>query len=117
MGKFSIGIKNATFYAFHGVYAAERAAGHHFAVSLSVDFDQSYFSREDLETTINYEVLFQIVDRRMAQSSKLLETVACDIIETCKKEWPHLLEVKIKIEKIGVQLGGKLENSFVELIA
>lgn len=117
MGKFSIGIKNATFYSFHGVYEAERASGHHFSVSLSVDFDQNYFSREDLETTINYEVLFQIVDRRMAQASKLLETVACDILDSCKKEWPHLLEVRIKIEKIGVQLGGKLENSFVELTA
>lgn len=115
MSSFSIGISNASFYAYHGVHPHENAMGHHFLVTIKVQFDASLFQSEQLDTTVNYEKLFRIAAEEMARPRKLLESVAMTMMDAIHKEWHYLTGASIRIEKIGVQLGGKLDNSFVEL--
>ena len=115
MSGFSIGITNAEFYAFHGVYAEENEMGHHFSVNFSVEFDHHLFKYEELDSTVNYEEMYRIVKTEMDKPRKLLESVATDIIKAARVQWPFAQHCRIRIEKIGVQLGGKLQHSFVEL--
>ncbi|HRD06831.1 MAG: dihydroneopterin aldolase [Saprospiraceae bacterium] len=115
MSVFTIGVTNAEFYAFHGVYEEENLMGHHFVVNFSIDFERDRFEYENLGSTINYETMYQIIKAEMDKPRKLLESVASDILQKARENWQHALHCRIKIEKIGVQLGGKVQNSFVSL--
>lgn len=115
MSVFTIGVTNAEFYAFHGVYEEENLTGHHFLVNFSIDFERDRFKYEDLGSTINYQTMYQIIKAEMEKPRKLLESVASDILLKARENWHHALHCRIKIEKIGVQLGGKVQNSFVSL--
>lgn len=115
MAIFTIGVTNAEFYAYHGVYEEENKMGHHFVVNFSLDFDSKEFTYENLESSIDYEAMYLLVKTEMEKPRKLLESVAEDILRISREKWPFALHGRLKIEKIGVQLGGKVQNSYVSL--
>jgi dihydroneopterin aldolase len=114
MGRVSL--EGLEFHAYHGVYPHERASGNWFEVDISVETDFSTGANTDeLEGTVNYEALFQIIKNEMEQPSKLLETVAEKIISDVLKELPSVLDVQLKISKINPPIGGKCRKASVSI--
>lgn len=113
---FTVGLKEATFYAFHGYYEEERKMGNHFIINTKVTIDIDDIQADDIQHTVNYEILYQICKNEMQQSQKLLETVAANILNAYKNNFPEIKSASISIEKLQPQLGGKLQASFVELL-
>ena len=105
------------FHAYHGVYPHERESGNWFEVDISVETDFSTgANRDELEGTVNYETLFQIIKLEMEQPSKLLETVAEKVVADVLKELPAVLEVQLKISKINPPIGGKCRKASVSIV-
>jgi 7,8-dihydroneopterin aldolase/epimerase/oxygenase len=111
-----ISLEGLEFHAFHGVYPHERESGNFFEVDVSVETDFSEAAQhDDLEGTVNYEILFRIVKEEMERPSKLLETVAEKIIADIFKTFPGVSEVSLKISKLNPPIGGKCNRSAVTI--
>ena len=107
-----ISLEGLEFHAFHGVYPHERESGHWFEVDISVETNILEGAiRDELDKTVNYEVLYQFVKEAMEQPSKLLETVAEKIVERVLRDLPEVQQVELKIAKINPPIGGKCKKA------
>ncbi|MBL0743225.1 dihydroneopterin aldolase [Chryseolinea lacunae] len=111
-----ISLEGLEFHAFHGVYAHERESGNWFEIDVSVETDFSKGAANDeLEGTVNYVTIFQIVKAEMEKPSKLLETVAEKIVNDILTQLPSALSVKLKLSKINPPIGGKCARATIQL--
>ncbi len=111
-----IALEGLEFHAFHGVYPHERESGNFFEVDVVVETDFTSAAKEDnLDGTVDYEVLFRIVKEEMDQPSKLIETVAEKIVNHIFDELPTVSEVNLKISKLNPPIGGKCRRSSVSV--
>jgi 7,8-dihydroneopterin aldolase/epimerase/oxygenase len=113
--KTKVAIKGAEFYAYHGFYEEERKVGNIFLIDAEVTLKSFDSSDDNIYDTINYEQLYTICSQEMLKTQKLLETVVYHIISRFKEELPNIVSSKVRLEKIGPQLGGKVEKSVVEM--
>lgn len=111
-----ITLEGLEFHAFHGVYPHERESGNWFEVSISVETDFSKAAQHDeLSGTVNYETLYQIVKNEMEKPSKLLETVAENIIQTVMLDLAAVFSVDLVISKTNPPIGGKCKKATVQI--
>ncbi|MFN8276708.1 MAG: dihydroneopterin aldolase [Chitinophagales bacterium] len=114
MGK--IGIEGLQFYAHHGYYKEEQVLGGKFVVDVYLQTDVSAAANSDqLDQTINYEEVYQLVKTAMEERSKLLEHVAQRILSNIKSRYPQLESVKVRVSKHQPPLKGSVDRVFVEL--
>lgn len=113
--KTTVSIKGAEFFAHHGYYKEERLTGNTFVIDAEVELKTFDSNDDNINDTVNYEKLFQICDSEMNNTQKLLETVVFNIITKFKLSFSNITGGKVKLEKIGPQLGGKVEKAVVEM--
>lgn len=107
-----ISLEGLELHAFHGVYPHERESGNWFEVDISVQTDILEGAiGDDLDKTVNYETLYQIVKEEMDKPSKLLETVAEKIVMRVLDDVPAVQVVELKIAKINPPIGGKCKKA------
>ena len=112
-----IALEGLDFHAYHGVYPHERESGNWFEVDIAVETDFSKAAEDDdLSETVNYETLFRIVKDEMEKPSRLLETVAKNIVDDVMRELPTVTSVEFKISKLNPPIGGKCKRSTVSLV-
>ena len=112
-----ISLEGLEFHAFHGVYPHERESGNCFEVDISVVTNILEGAiDDDLEKTVNYEILYQFVKEEMEKPSKLLETVAEKIVERVLLDLPEVEQVELKIAKINPPIGGKCKKASLSLL-
>lgn len=111
--KIKIGVNEAEFYAYHGFYPEENTMGHLFIVDVQVTYRHKAIDSDELTHTINYETLYTICREEMESTQKLLETVVFKIGSRIKALSKAIKTIKICVRKKGVQLGGKVESTFV----
>jgi dihydroneopterin aldolase len=112
-----ISLEGLEFHAYHGVYPHERDSGNWFEVDITVDADFSEgAARDEISGTVNYETLFSIIKAEMEKPSKLLETVAGQIVDKVLQDLPAVEKVELKIAKLNPPIGGKCRKASVSLI-
>ena len=110
----TIALKDVKFYAFHGFYPEEQLIGNHFSVDVEVKFTPSD-DTEDLDLTVNYEVINAIVNKAMRNTKKLLETVVRDILDELIIAYPFIINAVVGIKKLNPPMPGEVGHSFVQL--
>jgi dihydroneopterin aldolase len=97
---YTTSLQNIEFYAYHGLYEAEKYIGGKFIVSASVaqNVDDELLITHINQAT-NYELLYQIIHKHMMHREDLLETVAQKIINEIKHTFNRALHIKVSIEK------------------
>lgn len=95
-----IELRDITFYAYHGVAPQETKVGNTFMVDLvlTAPLEKAVFS-DDLNDTINYAEVYEVVKAEMQIPSKLLEHVAGRIVNGLKKRFPQLTEIEVLLAK------------------
>lgn len=112
--KTSIELKNMRFYAYHGVFPQETVLGNEFEVSLTMDADITKACQTDnVEDTINYADVYDLVNEEMKIPSKLIEHVAHRIFEKVKNRYPQITFLKIRLAKLNPPVNGEVERSEV----
>ena len=76
----TVHLANLRFFAHHGAYDGEPETGGGFEVDLHVKYEEKKIKFNDLKNVLNYEALWQIVKKRMAMPTPLLEEIAESII-------------------------------------
>ena len=79
------------FYAHHGCFEQERAIGTHFRVDLTFKTDTSKAEVSDnIDDTVSYLDVYQVVKSEMLQPSHLLEHVARRVGERVLSVFPTI---------------------------
>lgn len=95
-----IELRGLAFYAYHGVLPEERQRGNNFVVDLTIEADISKaISTDDLDDTVNYAAVYDVVKREMNVPSMLLEHVCGRIATALLKEFEMLLRVSVCVVK------------------
>jgi dihydroneopterin aldolase len=109
-----VGLEGVKFNAQIGFYPEERLFKNDFVVDVFVTFHSSEIG-DEISKTINYVTLYQICKENFKLESKLIETVAYQILNQIKNEFKGLEQINIKIKKMNPPIKGQVQNSFVEL--
>ncbi|MBR5783585.1 MAG: dihydroneopterin aldolase [Bacteroidales bacterium] len=111
-----IRLEKMEFYAFHGCFEEEQAIGTYFNVDLELETDTTKSQQSDnLNDTVNYLHVYQVVKKEMNISSKLLENVCERIANAVLKEYNQIQSLSVKVSKLNPPLGGKLDAVSVEI--
>lgn len=106
-----IDIEDMEFYAFHGCFAEEASIGTNFSVDLRAELDTSRAQQTDnIDDTVSYLDIYQIVKRQMEIPSHLLEHVAERIAVAVLREFSSINKVRVKVTKLNPPLGGKMRG-------
>lgn len=99
-GLLTISLNNVRFRAFHGVHPEEREKGNDFVVNMKVKYFPGNKIIHSLKDTIDYALLFEIINTTMQKPVDLLETIAQTIAETVHQQFPQVKEISVSIEKL-----------------
>jgi len=111
-----IALEGMRFYAYHGVYKEEQAIGNYYVIDvyLNTSFNAA-IQEDDIYKTINYETVFLICKTVMKKKTKLIETLAAEIINSLKHQFNTIKEARVRIVKENPLAGEMVSNSMVEL--
>ncbi|MCL2597530.1 MAG: dihydroneopterin aldolase [Paludibacter sp.] len=111
-----ITLSNMEFHAFIGCLQHEKTLGNQFAVSVTMFFDGTKAQQSDnLEDTINYQQIFDIVKTEMSHSCNLIENAAYRIINTLKTNVLSVDKWEVELSKLNPPLGSKSEKVTVSI--
>lgn len=94
-----VSLEGLEFFAHHGVYDHERAHGNTFIVDISVRVNLGPASKsDDINDTLNYEVLAECCKEAMTSPSNTLEHVARRIVEAVFQE-TSTTKIRLRVVK------------------
>ncbi len=102
-------------YAHHGVLPEETITGTYYLVNLEMHLYLWKASEsDDLNDTVNYAEVNEIIHSEMKIPSKLLEHVCGRIINKIHSEFPQINFIKIKLTKTSPPMKGEMKGVSVE---
>lgn len=112
----TIKVNNIKLYANHGCLEEEAKIGSWYRVDVAVKADLKKSAKTDnLNDTVDYVHLNNIVKQEMAIRSKLLEEVANRILNRFFKEIKMIQKAKVSVSKINPPIGGNVEEVVIVL--
>lgn len=108
-------LENLKIYAYHGVLSEETIIGTYYFLNIEVHADLwKATETDDLNDTVNYAEINEIVQAEMKIPSKLMEHVAGRIMQSIKVKFPQISLIKIKITKTNPPMEGEMHGVSVE---
>jgi len=113
-----IRIKNASFYAYHGVASDEQNLGGKFDIDVELSGDLSAACESDsLKSTVDYEAVYTHIQRTVTQKKYyLLEALANAIAQVLMNQFPVVQSVKVTVRKPHPPVKGVVDYVEVEII-
>ncbi len=110
-------IKNAVFYAYHGVGEDEQSLGGKYEVDIDLHCDLSPAADADsLKKTVDYEKVYAVVQEIiLARKFRLLEALASTIAKGIIREFYNVESVTIRLRKPHPPVKGVVDYVEVEL--
>ena len=99
-GLLTITLNNVRFRAYHGLYPEERQKGNDFVVNMEVSYTPASGMITSLEDTIDYVVLFDLINGIMQQPVDLLETLVQSMAHAAHQQFPQIKEIIVSVEKL-----------------
>lgn len=95
-----IELEGMEFKAYHGCLEQEKVRGNQFVVDFEGELDLSAAAESDnLNDTLNYADIYEIVAYEMSIPSELLENVAGRIMKSIEKSYPQLVRFSVRVSK------------------
>lgn len=108
-------IEDLKIYAFHGVLPEETITGTYYLINLELHADLwKATDSDDLEHTINYAEVNDLIHQEMKINSQLLEHVCGRIINAIHAKFPQINNIKIKLTKTNPPMKGEMKGVSVE---
>jgi len=93
----TVHLHNLLFAGYHGVHDEERVLGNTYELTIDVTIDAKEHITQ-LHQTADYVAIYEIVKKRMASPSALLETVAQDLTDLI-----HIYDNRIKSVAVSIK--------------
>ena len=111
-----ITLHNVRCYARHGVMPQEREIGGWFVVTLRVGYPLTQAMQSDeINDTLNYAALYDLLKREVAQPSNLLEHVAQRIATAVETTFPKVTSIDLELMKENPPIGADCDGASVEI--
>lgn len=101
-----IDLHELKFHSFHGIHDYERKLGNTFIVDASVEFHENTHVITELHETIDYTILYDMVEKRMQQPTPLLETVVMNIAGDIAEQYQQIKSINISLKKLNPPIEG-----------
>ncbi|MBI4535925.1 MAG: dihydroneopterin aldolase [Ignavibacteriae bacterium] len=113
-----IRIKNAVFYAYHGVMEDEQNLGGKFEFDVDMYCDLSAAAEADsLKKTVDYEKVYAFIEKSVhAKKYYLLEALAGTIAKGLIREFHNIEKVVVRIRKPHPPVKGVVDYVEVEIM-
>ena len=112
----TIELEGMEFKAYHGCLEQEKARGNLFVVDFRGDLDLSAAAESDnLNHTVNYADIYDIISYEMSIPSELLENVAGRIVKEIEKRFPQFVSFSVRVSKRKPPVDGVAQWSRVTL--
>jgi 7,8-dihydroneopterin aldolase/epimerase/oxygenase len=106
-----IQVEGIKVYAYHGCLEEEGKIGCNYIVDVIMETDFSEAAKtDDLNKTIDYVIVYDIVKAQMAIRSKLIEQVGQRIVDELKKQLKGLKSLEVKVTKLNPPMNGNVEK-------
>ena len=104
-------VQGINVYAYHGCLEEEGKIGCNYIVDVTMETDFTEAAKtDDLNKTIDYVVVYDIVKAQMAIRSKLIEQVGQRIVNELKKELKGLKKLEVKVTKLNPPMNGNVDK-------
>src|SRR5205085_2428851 len=98
-------------YAYHGCLQEESVIGGHYIIDVLIETDfEEAAQTDDLNKTVDYDLVYNLVKREMQKPSKLIEHVARRIADGLIKEMVRIDAVEVSVIKINPPVNGDVEK-------
>jgi 7,8-dihydroneopterin aldolase/epimerase/oxygenase len=108
-----ISLEGLEFFAYHGYYPEEQNKGNTFSVDIKVISEMDPSDVNDLQKTINYELIFAIVEKEMERTTPLLETVTARILDEIFIQFIQVQQAEVAVSKFNPPIKGKCARAKV----
>ncbi|MBK8145327.1 MAG: dihydroneopterin aldolase [Bacteroidetes bacterium] len=95
------------------MYPEEKILGNQFTVTCTVGISNEAVT--EIEETVDYAILMEIIQKHFATPTPLLETLAQKIEAETKQRFPQILYFILSIRKKSVMLNAQLDSSEIIL--
>ena len=113
-----ITLDNLRFYAYHGAEPQEAIVGAWYTVSIAMKADvTTAILNDDLNGTINYALVADVIKAQMQIRSALLEHVAGRIAQALFEEIPTLKKVTVTVSKLNPPVAAPCTSASFTLTA
>ena len=110
-----IRLEGLKIYAYHGVLPQENLVGAYFYIDLKLKTDFTHAAKTDeLEGTVSYADIFEVVKEEMSITSKLLEHVCQRIASRIFNDFPTIEAIDICLSKENPPMGACAKSIGVE---
>ena len=106
-----------TFHAYHGCLEHEKTLGNTFLVTLEMELDTvKAGSTDELDDTLNYQLVYDLVKIEMETPSKLIEHVGQRIADKVFSSFIQISALKLRLSKLNPPLGAKVGAVSIEIV-
>lgn len=103
-------------YAQHGCLEEEAVIGGKYMIDAVFHVDVKRAAHyDDLDLTIDYVRVTEIVQKEMAIRAKLIETVGYRILHSLQNEFPQAEAIRLRLTKIAPPIPGQVGSVSIEL--
>jgi dihydroneopterin aldolase len=109
-------LEDVRIYAYHGVLPEENIIGTYYILNVELHTDLwKAAESDDLNDTISYADINDILHKEMKIKSQLLEHVAGRMILKIRESFPQIDYIKLKITKTAPHMEGEMKGASIEL--
>lgn len=113
-----ITVEGINVYAYHGCLDEEGLIGTNYTVDVIMETDFTEAAQtDDLNKTIDYVVVYQIVKKQMAIRSKLIEQVGQRIVDELKATFAGIHKLEVKVTKLNPPMNGNVNRVSISIKA
>lgn len=112
----AIRLNRMSFYAYHGVFDAEKEIGGRFEVDCEYEIDTALAAQTDSVTdTVNYAEIYAIVENIITQNKfNLMEALANKMADTIIDSF-DIISLKLKVRKMKPPVKGNIDYFEIEI--
>ena len=111
-----IRLEGLEFFAHHGYYEEEQKIGNKYTVDIEICLNgNADYSLDNIDDTINYEEVYEIVKDVMISPTKLLEALADRINKKIKTKFPGIEYTNTTVGKHNPPIKGICKKASVSL--
>lgn len=110
-----ISLNRLRFYSYIGVSEQEQSVGQEFEVDVRIYIESNSLIEDDnLEGTISYADIYEIISETMDKRRRLLESAAIEISNAIKNRWKEIARGEVSIKKCQPPITGMSGNATVK---
>lgn len=110
-------IENLVLYAYHGVMPQENIVGNEYIINVKIRIDLTESCQsDDLDDTISYADVCDLIELEMNVKSKLIEHAAKRIVDRLMGEYPQIEGIELRLSKRNPPMGRQIDCASVLLI-